>query len=105
MLGKADDDPEGRLKIVDVNVKRCIGIFAENELIFGKSGLELGAILVHDYKGRSTLVPIVPEITARWRQMEFCIFCAKSRQNERSSVVCSLNVNKLSRKFFHDFFL
>ena len=48
MLGKADDDPEGRLKIVDVNVKRCVGIFAENELIFGKSGLELGAILVHD---------------------------------------------------------
>ena len=56
------------------------------------------------YKGRSTLVPIVPKITARWRQMEFCIFCAKSRQNERSSVVCSLNVNKLSREFFHDFF-
>ena len=57
------------------------------------------------YKGRSTLVPIVPKITARWRQMEFRIFCAKSRQNERSSVVCSLNVNKLSREFFHDFFL
>ena len=57
-----------------------------------------------DYKGRSTLVPIVPIITARWRQMEFCIFRAKSRQNERSSVVCSLNVNKLSREFFHDFF-
>ena len=36
--------------------------------------------------------------------MEFCIFCAKSRQNERSSVVYSLNVNKLSREFFHDFF-
>ena len=48
MLGKADDDPEGRLKIVDVNVKRCVGIFTENELILGKSGLELGAILVHD---------------------------------------------------------
>ena len=56
------------------------------------------------YKGRSTLVPIVPKITARWHQMEFCIFCAKSRQNEKSSVVCSLNVNKLSREFFHDFF-
>ena len=51
------------------------------------------------YKGRSTLVPIVPKITARWRQMEFCIFCAKSRQNERSSVVYSSNVNKLSRNF------
>ena len=51
-------------------------------------------------KGRSTLVPIVPKITARWRQMEFCIFCAKSRQNERSS----LNVNKLSREFFKIFF-
>ena len=51
------------------------------------------------YKGRSTLVSIVPKITARWRQMEFCIFCAKSRQNERSSVVCSLNVSKLSRDF------
>ena len=99
MLGKADDDPEGRLKIVDVNVKRCVGIFTENELIFGKSGLELGAILVHDYKERSILVSIVPKITARWRQMEFCIFYAKSRQNERSFVVCSLNLNKLSRIF------
>ena len=59
---------------------------------------------LHHYKGRSTLVPIVPKITARWRQMEFCIFCAKSRQNERSSVVSCLNVNKLSREFFHDFF-
>ena len=56
------------------------------------------------YKGRSTLVSIVPKITARWRQMEFCIFCAKSRQNERSSAVCSLNVNKLSRIFFMIFF-
>ena len=57
------------------------------------------------YKGRSTLVPIVPKIAARWRQMEFCIFSAKSRQNERSTVVCSSNVNKLSREFFDDFFL
>ena len=48
MLGKADEDPEGRFKIEDVNVKRCVGIFTENELIFGKSGLELGAILVRD---------------------------------------------------------
>ena len=57
------------------------------------------------YKGRVILVPIVPKIAARWRQIEFCIFCTKSRQNERSSLVCSLNVNKLSREFFHDFFL
>ncbi len=55
-------------------------------------------------KGKSTLVSIVPKITARCRQMEFCIFCAKSRQNERSSVVCSLNVNKLSRIFSLFFF-
>ena len=60
---------------------------------------------VFSYKGRSTLVPIVPKITARWRQMEFCIFCEKSRQNERSSVVCSLNVNKVSRIFSRFFFL
>ena len=50
-------------------------------------------------KERSTLVQIVPKITARWGQMEFCILCPKSRQNERSSVVCSFNVNKLSRLF------
>ena len=56
-------------------------------------------------KGRSTLVPQVPKIAARWRQMEFCMFCAKSRQNERSSVVCRMNVNKLSRDFFMIFFL
>ena len=43
-------------------------------------------------KENSTL----PKIAARWRQMEFCIFCAKPLQIERSSVVCSLNVNKLS---------
>ena len=55
-------------------------------------------------KVRSTLVPKVPKIAARWRQIEFCIYCAKIRQIERSSVVCSLNVNKLSREFFHDFF-
>ena len=46
----------------------------------------------------------VPKIAARWRQMEFCIFCAKSRQNEMSSVVRSLNVNKLSRIFSWFFF-
>ena len=41
-----------------------------------------GFFLLFVYKGRSTLVPIVPKITARWRQMEFCIFCAKSRQKK-----------------------
>ena len=46
------------------------------------------------YKGRSTLVPIVPKIFTKWRH-----FCEKSRQIERSSVVCSLNVNKVSRIF------
>ena len=56
-------------------------------------------------KGRSTLVPKVPKITARWRQMGFCIFCAKSRQNERSSALYSLNINKLSRFFSWFFFL
>ena len=55
------------------------------------------------YKGRSTLVSIVPKIAARWRQMEFCIFCAKSRQNERSSVVRSLNLR--SRILLLFFFL
>ena len=64
----------------------------------------IGIVMPKIYKGKSTLVPIVPKITARWRQMEFCIFCVKSRKNERSSVVCSLNINKLSR-IFHDFFL
>ena len=59
----------------------------------------------NSYKERSILVPLVPKITARWRQMEFCIFCAKSRQSERSSVVCSLKINKLSREFFMIFFL
>ena len=40
------------------------------------------------YKGRVILVSIVPKISARWRQMDFCIFfCEKSRQIEK-------NVNK-----------
>ena len=64
-----------------------------------EADLGLDFAVVDDYKGRSTLVPIVHKITARWRQMEFFILCAKSRQNERGSVVCSLNVNKLSRIF------
>ena len=60
--------------------------------------------LVHSFrslsnKERSTLVPIVTKITARWRQMEFCILCAKSRQNEKSSALCSMNVNIVSRIF------
>ena len=57
-----------------------------------------------DCKRRSTLVQILPKITVRWRQMEFCIFCAKSRQNERRSVVLCLNVNKLSQIFSGSFF-
>ena len=32
-------------------------------------------------------------------KLEFWILCKKSRQNERSSVLCSLNVNKVSRLF------
>ena len=72
-----------------------IAQFMRNTVIIGGNT----GIVWTFYKGRSTLVPVVPKITARWRQMNICIFCAKSRQNERSSVVCSLNVNKLSRIF------
>ena len=46
-------------------------------------------------KGKSTLVPVVPKITARRRQMKFCIFIEKYRQNEMGYVVYSLNVNKV----------
>ena len=45
------------------------------------------------YKGRSTLVPIVPKIT-KWRH-----FCEKSRQIERSSVSTNFH------EFFRDFFM
>jgi len=33
-------------------------------------------------KGRVILVSIVPKIPARWRQMDFCIFCEKTGQNQ-----------------------
>ena len=33
--------------------------------------------------------------------MEFGIFCKKSRQNERRSALCSLDVNKVSHNFFN----
>ena len=39
-----------------------------------------------------------------WYHFFSWFFCEKSRQNERNSVMRSLNVNKLSRDFFHDFF-
>ena len=37
-------------------------------------------------KGRVILVSIVPKIPARWRQMDFCIFCEKFRQYEKNSI-------------------
>ena len=63
------------------------------------------------YKERSILVEILPKIATRCRlsnlkkhNWKFEFYREKSRQIERSFVVCSLNVNKLSRDFFHDFF-
>ena len=58
------------------------------------------------YKERSILVQKIPKIATRCRfsarivKLEFRIFCEKSRQNERSSALCSLDVNKVSRNFF-----
>ena len=57
------------------------------------------------YKERSILVQKIPKIATRCRfsativKMEFRIFCEKSRQNQRSSALCSLDVNKVSRIF------
>ena len=48
MLRKRNDDPQRRLKVVDVNVEGGVGIFAKDEFIFGKSRLEQGTILLHD---------------------------------------------------------
>ena len=78
-----------------------ISQYHSNLIIWRQVGFQ--GVQLRSYMGISTLVPKVHKITARGRQMEFCIFCAKSRQNERSYVVCSLNVNKLSHFFFHFF--
>ena len=72
-------------------------------------------LLAFGYKERSIWVPIVPKITVRWRLYSLIIAkigilkfwnfpWKKSRQNERSSVLCSLNVNKVSRVFSCFFF-
>ena len=58
-----------------------------------QTAFEVGA-----YKERSILVQKIPKI-ATIVKLEFRIFCEKSRQNERSSALCSLNVNKVSRIF------
>ena len=63
----------------------------------------VGPMVVLLYKGRSILVPKIPKIATRClilvlenRKIEiFRIFCEKSRQNERSSALCSLDVNKV----------
>ena len=43
-------------------------------------------------KESSILVSIGPEITARWGQMEFCIFCEKSRQNEKTQFGAKIQI-------------
>ena len=57
-------------------------------------------------KGRSILVwrnylklPLDVVLVLRKPKLKIWIFCEKSRQNERSSALCSLDVNKVSRNF------
>ena len=55
-----------------------------------------------NYKERSILIPKIAtrcRFSAAIVKLKFIIFCEKSRQNERSSALCSLDVNKVSRNF------
>ena len=71
-----------------------------------QTAFEVGA-----YKERSILVQKIPKIATRCRfsativKLEFRIFCEKSRQNERSSALCSLVCHLVSFKIEHYLYL
>ena len=69
------------------------GLFARQQISSGPDFHDCcGDFGPATYKERSTLVSIVPKITARSRQMDFCIFCEKSRRNEKLNLARKFNL-------------